>query len=106
MRSLILIVALLTYAPTSQATLVNTIGSGATSSCGTWLDRRQQEQWFDMGNWALGYISGAATFGAIGNPLENTDAYGVAYWLDNYWRSQPSGYFVDAVKAFIHAHQQ
>jgi hypothetical protein len=42
----------------------------------------------------------------IGNPLGQTDADGVAYWLDNYCHNYPSGYFSAAVKAFISAHQR
>ena len=75
-------------------------------SCGTWVDRRQNNQYFEIGNWALGFISGAAIYGNIGNPLGKTDANGVLYWLDNYCRRDPSGYFSEAVTAFINAHKQ
>jgi hypothetical protein len=83
-----------------RSDVVTTMGVGANSSCGKWLDARRTGRYFDMANWALGYISGAAIWGA-GDPLGQTDADGVAYWLDNYCQAKPTSYFSDAVKAFI-----
>lgn len=88
----------------AHADQVMTIGAGVNASCGTWLERRKEDRHFDLSNWALGYISGAATYGTIGNPLGQTDAYGVLYWLDNYCRGNPSSYFADGVKVFIKTH--
>ena len=106
MRSLAMIAALVLYATALRAAPVMTYGVGAGTSCGTWLDHRQRGEWFDMGNWALGFISGAGIYGNVVNPLGKTDADGVLYWLDNYCRRDPSGYFSEAVKAFINAHAQ
>jgi hypothetical protein len=58
-----------------------------------------------MANWALGYISGAAVFGTVGDPLGSTDAAGVMFWLDNHCRTNPTSQFVSAVDAFIEAHR-
>lgn len=77
------------------------IGAGARGSCGSWLEGRKNRQFFYMANWALGYISGAAIWGNIGDPLGHTDADGVLYWLDNYCSSNPTTEFSDAVDAFI-----
>jgi hypothetical protein len=81
--------------------VVKTIGAGADSSCGKWLEERRTGNYFSMGNWALGYISGAAIWGDVGDPLGRTDADGVLYWLDNYCNSSPVSPFTDAVNAFI-----
>ena len=106
MRCVATTMALVLYATTLHAQPVMTYGAGASVSCGTWLDRREREQWFDLGNWALGFISGAEIYGDIGNPLGRTDVDGVLYWLDNYCHRDPSGHFTEAVKAFINAHKQ
>jgi hypothetical protein len=58
----------------------------------------------DMANWALGFISGAATLGGIGDPLWDVDYQGVEYWLDNYCRDHPDELGVYAVEAFIGTH--
>jgi hypothetical protein len=57
-----------------------------------------------MGNWALGYLSGAGTFSENLNPLQGVDADAVFYWLDNYCRARPTARFGDAVRAFIYEH--
>src|SRR5271167_4306528 len=104
MRSVVaVVVAMIMQTTGAHAQAVNTIGAGTSSSCGTWLAQRQHDNFFGMINWALGYISGAAVYGDIGNPLGQTDADGVVYWLDNYCHNYPSGYFSAAVKAFISA---
>jgi hypothetical protein len=60
-----------------------------------------------MGNWALGYLSGAAWAAPEEpDPLGKTDSAGVSYWLDNYCRANPTTEFSDAVKAFFFAHNK
>lgn len=76
------------------------IGAGV-ASCGRWLEDRKTGRYYNMENWALGYISGAAMWGNGLDPLRQTDADGVAYWLDNYCVAKPTSYFHDAVDAFI-----
>jgi hypothetical protein len=61
---------------------------GGHESCGRWLEKRRTGQAFSMQTWALGYISGAAIWGQVGDPLGPTDADGVSYWLDNYCRAR------------------
>ena len=89
MRSLLLLLLLLIEVPNLQAQSVTTIGAGASASCGRWLDRRRTGHKDGMANWALGYISGAAVYGEIGDPLRDTDSDGVLYWLDNFLRQKP-----------------
>ena len=102
--ALLLVVLVVTGRAAAQP--VQIAGRGSAMSCGTWLETRRSNV-ADMLplNWALGYISGAATWGDIGDPLRGTDAGGVAYWIDNWCRSAPSRRFVDAVRAFIAAHR-
>ena len=80
---------------------VNTIGAGARESCGKWLDYRSRKIEDGMINWALGFISGSAVYGDVGNPLQSTDSEGVIYWLDNYCRTHASESFSAAVRSFI-----
>jgi hypothetical protein len=51
-----------------------------------------------MANWALGFISGAATLGGVGDPLRDVDYQGIEYWLAGLI---PTFY---AVEAFIGTH--
>ena len=85
----------------AQSQTMHVIGAGTNVSCGTWFTSRRSNEEFSMQNWALGFMSGAEVFGEVGNILGNTDADGVAYWLDRYCSQHPASPFFDAVKAFI-----
>jgi hypothetical protein len=78
-------------------------GAGA-QSCGKWLEQRVSNDYFTMGNWALGFLAGAAYYGVNLDPIEGIDSQAVAYWLDNYCRADPTARFVEALKAFIRQH--
>lgn len=80
------------------------IGAGTQTRCGAWLEARRTRQSFGGEAWALGYISGAAIWGDVGNPLVRTDADGVFYWLENHCRAHATDRFVDAINAFIESH--
>ena len=88
-------------ASAAKSQSVHIMGAGINQSCGKWLALRHSRDEFSMGNWALGYISGAVTYSDIGNILNNTDYDGVAYWLDRYCSQHPANPFLDAVTAFI-----
>ena len=90
----------------AAAQKVTIIGPGVNASCGKWLAERKSGSYFQMSGWALGYLSGAATFHPSLNPLHGMDADGVEYWLDNYCRSHPTQQFADALKAFVDEHPQ
>jgi hypothetical protein len=85
----------------SGAAPIMFLGAGAAASCGGWLKEREGHTWYNMANWALGFISGAEAYGYIGNVLGSTDSDGVVYWLDKHCRDNPDIEFSDAVKAFI-----
>jgi hypothetical protein len=101
LRSVVLVTAAMMFAMPLRAAQVMMLGVGSTASCGTWLYRRRSGDFFDMGNWALGYVSGAAIFGDVGNPLGRTDSNGVLYWLDNYCASHPTEDLTGALNTFI-----
>lgn len=106
MRTSIFVVLFLTASSVVHADLVTIMGSGAKVSCGVWLDSRQDHtdrlsNTYGLLGWALGYISGAAIYGDIGNPLSRTDDKGITYWLDNFCMSHPTTQFSNAVRAFI-----
>jgi hypothetical protein len=57
-----------------------------------------------MGNWALGYLSGAAAYSETLDPLNGVDSQAVAYWIDNYCQVHPLDKFTEALGAFIREH--
>jgi hypothetical protein len=88
-----------------EANAYTSMGAGASVSCGKWLSEREKKDFFDMSNWATGFLSGAAWLSPLGaDPLGKTDGEGVWYWFDNYCRTNPTVMFVDAVQAFYFAH--
>jgi hypothetical protein len=100
-----LVTAILVALQPIEASAFMIMGAGVNSSCGKWLSERSKGTHFDEANWALGYLSGAASNGpAEHDPLGKTDSDGVLYWLDNYCRANPTVGFHEAVKAFYRAH--
>lgn len=83
---------------------IKAIGAGANASCGSWLAARASNDYFTMGNWSLGFLSGVGIYSTDLNPLQGVDSDAVSYWLDNYCRARPTDYFVDALRAFIRQH--
>jgi hypothetical protein len=77
--------------PNAQA--ANTIGAGAKASCGKWLADRASGDFFSMGNWALGFLSGVGVYAEDLDPLNGLDVDAVAYWLDNFAAPTPPVHF-------------
>jgi hypothetical protein len=100
-KTLILIVVV--FSGEARAESINTLGAGVSKSCGSWLSARSSGDYFTVGNWALGFLSGVAMYGHNLDPLEGVDSNAVAYWLDNYCQARPTD-VVDALKAFIRQH--
>jgi hypothetical protein len=98
----IALVIILIVGVVARAQVVTTLGAG-NQSCGTWLSKRVSQDYFVMGDWALGFLSGVAIYGDF-KPLEDMDSNAVFYWLDNYCRPRPTDRFTDAVKAFTQQH--
>jgi hypothetical protein len=80
------------------------LGAGSNASCERWLSDRVSNNYFAMGNWALGFLSGSAVYSNDLNPLQGVDSDAIFYWLDNYCQARPTDRFVDALKAFIRQH--
>jgi hypothetical protein len=97
-----IIFAFCTALPAS-ADMVKTMGAGANAACIKWLGKHDKD-WFQMGQWALGYLSGAARYSETLNPLEGLDADAVSYWINNYCQQHPLATFTAALDAFVHEH--
>ena len=85
------------------------IGMGANSSCSEWLTARDNSTKNPfpssyMASWAMGYVSGAATTGAVGDPLKGVNPVTFQYWLDNHCRTDPGEPLISALEAFIQEH--
>ena len=99
--------AFLLFANPAAAQNFMSLGAGTQISCGNWLAKRESKQFYSEGNWALGFLSGAAWMGpASHDPLGKTDSDGVFYWLDKYCQERPTTKFSDALQAFYKAHTQ
>jgi hypothetical protein len=104
MKVIVALLVMLSLTGKAWSETVRTLGPGSSSSCGAWLENRRSSNYYAMGAWALGYLSGAATFSIDLDPLASVDADAVFYWLDNYCRIHPINRFVDAVRAFVEEH--
>ena len=76
-------------------------GAGSTASCYRWLANRRSHNYAEMGNRALGFLSGVAVYSENLNPLNGIDSEGVFAWLDSYCGPRPRARFFEAVRAFI-----
>jgi hypothetical protein len=74
---------------------VLTYGVGQ-QSCGMWTQARKsgRTEELSMTSWAMGYISGASSFG--GGDLRATDTAGIRSYLDTYCAAHPLDAFVIA----------
>ncbi len=104
LAALVLLVICFARPAAAAADEVKTLGAGANATCGKWLADRQSGNYFSVGNWALGFLSGAAAYSPNLNPLEGLDGDAVLYWIDNYCRSRPLDKFTVALKAFVDEH--
>lgn len=83
------------FASYATAATYAVYGAG-TLSCGTWIEERKKENWYDTGQWIVGYISAA---GYYGNPsLRKTDSDAIAVFMDNYCQAHP---LEDIVQALV-----
>lgn len=82
-------------------------GAGVIT-CATWLQQRAERSSQEAAAWALGFLSGAAIFGAGGGRdfLAVHSWASIGPWLDDYCRSQPGTALPEALKAFIDAHSE
>ena len=99
----------LSLAPlTAHAQTVMTMGIATSKSCGSWLEAKREadtlDRWIGLAtleSWIFGFISGAAIYGDLGDPLGRTDYNGVIYWITTYCQSRPADRLVSAARAFI-----
>jgi hypothetical protein len=83
-----------------QARQIKSAGAGAGATCGTWLADRQSGNWYSLGNWALGFLSGMAASTDDLDPLDGLDSDAVAYWLDGHCQAHPLQNFQDVLTDF------
>lgn len=94
-----------------SAALVSTSGYGVIvaghggSSCGVWTEVRSEVKTirkYTYHAWLLGYLSGANTWGSLGQDIiENNDNAGLYGWMDNYCKENPLVMISDAVDELI-----
>lgn len=87
----------------------NVIGHYAALSCGGWLELRRTERHHMAFEWAVGFLSGAAWSGVVGNPLMQTgrtDPNAILHWIDRYCRAAPTRPFVTALNDFLLTHRK
>src|SRR4051794_18486021 len=102
-RVLVVLAVLMAVTTASQAQ-VRALGPGVGVSCNVWLEARSDPEGplvFGLLSWVLGYITGAAVYGSVGDVLRDTDLDGVATWLDNYCRAHPTEYLVEGARRFV-----
>lgn len=108
-RAALVLAVLATLSGRVEAAAVTFRGPGSAASCGTWLEERRKEsdESVHLRSWALGYLSGAASWANSGDPLGRPagDSNGIFYWLDNYCRAYPTQFFTEALDAFIEVHR-
>lgn len=91
-------------APPTSGQSVQFLGAGARATCGQWLEDRKSGNYFGIGNWVLGYLSGVASASRSLNPLNGLDSDAVSYWFDNYCRAHPIEKLTRAIDAFVREH--
>jgi hypothetical protein len=97
-------IALASGAANAQIGTRAALGVGVVTSCGKWTELRRTRgsgNWNFAANWALGFLSSAATFSDY-DILNGLDSDGVFGWLDNHCRAFPLESLPDALVAFVH----
>jgi hypothetical protein len=83
-----------------------TIQGVGAYSCGRWTtSRRDNIQSRVDAQWLLGFVSGAAAYGAQAlDPAHGLDRDAILVWTDNYCSTHPLETLFDAAVAFVTAH--
>ena len=95
------------FIPISAPAADVTVTGVGRNSCGTWTANRSDPKTlktFMDTSWVLGFIAGAAVFGADRDPGKGLDNQAIYAWIDNFCRDHPSSKIVDAAVAFVEAH--
>ena len=73
-------------------------GAGG-SLCGSWTGQRRGDDWFDSGQWVLGFVS--ATDRLTKGGLKRTDSDGLLGWIDNYCAEHPIERLAEAAQSLV-----
>lgn len=95
----IMVAVLLPSVGSLQAQSGRTIYGVGTDSCGAWTAARKTANWFDRGQWLLGYVSAVNTWATT--PPRKTDAQAMLAWVDNFCQANPLKDTDDAAAALI-----
>ena len=76
----------------------NLYGVGGLS-CREWVSKRKDGDWFDMGEWMLGFISAVGYYDIY--MLKDLHAQSLAEWMDKYCQQKPLDEFAEGVKKLV-----
>ena len=111
MKRILLLAALAMAVPApahATHTFLN-LGFG-TTSCGEWTDKRAMRNddgiggvaWLFRSAWIQGYLTASqTTFPEIYDQIKETDAEGIAAWVDNYCHARPLDDLEKAADALV-----
>lgn len=91
------LILLISFFICSHAFGYRVYGIAEEDSCGSWLQKRKKDDFYEMGYWLNGYVTAAGRF----INLKVTDAYAKAFWLDDYCQKNPLVSFVTAVHDLV-----
>jgi len=67
--------------------------------CEEWVAKRRNDNWHDIGEWMLGFISAVGYYGVY--DLKDDEAQAFAKWMDAYCQQNPLNEFADGVQKLI-----
>lgn len=73
-------------------------GAGA-SSCGEWSNVRKSGNYYQQGQWILGFVSSYGYYGS--KTLKEVDSQALASWMDNYCQANPLDFISDGAKQLV-----
>lgn len=95
----VLAVLLVCWISAVQAEEITYRGSG-TSSCGRWVEMREDGRAGPMEGWLMGYLSGKAE-GQRVDVLRTTDNQAAYVWMDAYCQANPLRPMLDGAQALF-----
>lgn len=91
----LILAVMLSWSPLAPAS--TNYGAG-TKTCGTWIEKRRTDDYFDMAQWMLGYIS-ATDYYAF--DLKESEGQAFIAYMDNYCQQNPLDEFAVGVRKLI-----
>ncbi|MCI0561072.1 MAG: hypothetical protein MN733_21510 [Nitrososphaera sp.] len=109
MKNLALLLILMALATTAMAVTIatepfqHTVYSVGTRTCGAWVEARRKDDWYQMGQWILGYVSAAGFYAGYykDRSLKDSDSGAFLTYMDNYCQQHPLELFETGVRQLI-----